>query len=58
LWIGQQSSGTLGRMTLDGTFGADVRTKSSPDALTIGPDGALWYAAGNEGRIGRVDIGR
>jgi hypothetical protein len=43
-------------MSLDGRFGRDVRTRSAPDALTIGPDGDLWYASGNEGRIGRVDL--
>jgi len=43
-------------MSLDGSFGRDVRTKSSPDGLTVGPDGALWYVSGNEGKVGRLAV--
>ena len=27
-----------------------------PADITSGPDGALWYASGNEGKIGRLEI--
>ena len=33
-----------------------ARTKSAPDAITVGPDGALWYVSGNEGKVGRLAI--
>ncbi len=56
LWIGQHSAGTLGSMAPGGVFGPDVRTKSAPDSITIGPGGDLWYASGDEGRIGRFDL--
>jgi virginiamycin B lyase len=56
LWIGQHSAGTLGSMTVGGAFGRDIRTKSRPDALTIGPDGDLWYLASDEGRIGHLEL--
>jgi streptogramin lyase len=42
----------------DGTFDREVRTKSAPDSSTLGPDGALWYAASDQGRIGRYDPDR
>jgi virginiamycin B lyase len=58
LLIAQHSAGTIGRMHLDGTFARDVRTKSAPDAATLGPDGALWYAASDDGAIGRYEFDR
>ena len=57
LYIAESSAGALVPMSLDGAFGRPVQTKSTPDAITVGPDGALWYAAGNEGKVGRLDIG-
>ena len=42
-------------MSYSGFFGRPVRTKSAPDAITVGPDGDLWYASGNESKIGRID---
>jgi virginiamycin B lyase len=56
LWIGQHSAGTLGSMSLGGVFGRDIRTKSAPDSITIGPGGDVWYASGDDARIGRVDL--
>ncbi len=59
LWIAEHSIGVLGRMEHGGAFGASRRIKSSPDAMTIGPDGAVWYAsADGDGRVGRVDPSR
>jgi virginiamycin B lyase len=68
LWFTEQLGNKVGRITtsgalteypvmsLGGAFGRPVRTKSSPDAITIGPGGNLWYASGNESKIGRLDI--
>jgi virginiamycin B lyase len=56
LWISQHSIDRLDRMSLDGTFGRALRTKSDPDGVTIGPDGNLWYFSGNQGKVGRVDL--
>jgi virginiamycin B lyase len=56
LWIAQHSAGTLGSMAPGGVFARDVRTKSNPDGVTIGPGGDLWYLASDEGRIGRLDL--
>ena len=39
-------------------FGREMRTKSEPDALTVGPDGNLWYASGSESKIGRLELDR
>jgi len=57
LYVSEHSAGAIAPMTLGGAFGGPVRIKSSPDAITIGPDGNLWYASGDESRIGRLDIG-
>ena len=54
LLIAQHSARALGRMRFDGRFGRDLRLRSHPDALTLGPGGDLWYVAGDEGRIGRI----
>jgi virginiamycin B lyase len=54
LLIAEQSAGVLDRMTLDGRFRRPLGLRSHPDALTRGPDGDLWYAAGDEGRIGHI----
>jgi streptogramin lyase len=54
LAIAEHSTGALTRMSLDGGFGRPLRLKSHPDALTIGPDGDVWYVAGDEGKIGHV----
>ena len=43
-------------MSYGGAFSRPLRTKSAPDAITIGSDGALWYASGNEAKIGRIEI--
>ena len=56
LWIGQHSAGTLGSMSLGGVFGRDIRTKSAPDSVTVGPGGDLWYASGDDARIGRLEL--
>jgi len=47
------------RMTLDGQFGRRYRVPGAylVDALTAGPDGALWFVRGSEGIVGRLDIG-
>jgi virginiamycin B lyase len=58
LWIAEHSASTLDRVTLDGAFSRDVRLRSAPDALTLGPDGALWYVSGDDGKVGRLELGR
>jgi len=57
LYLSENSAGAIAPMSLGGAFGRPVPTKSTPDAITIGPDGNLWYASGNESKIGRLDIG-
>jgi len=56
VYISQHSAGSVGFMSYGGGFGRPLRTKSAPDAITIGPDGNLWYASGNEAKIGRVEL--
>ncbi len=57
LLIAEHSTNGIRPMSYWGWFGHPLRTKSSPGALTRGPDGALWYAAGNEDAIGRIQYG-
>ena len=56
VYVSQHSLGSIGFMSYGGVFGRPLRTKSAPDRITIGPDGNLWYAAGNDGKIGRIAI--
>jgi virginiamycin B lyase len=58
VYVSQHSAGSIGFMSYGGYFGRPLRTKSVPDAITIGPDGNLWYASGNEATIGRIEIDR
>jgi len=30
--------------------------KFAVPTFTTGPDGALWYVSGNEGKVGRLDV--
>jgi virginiamycin B lyase len=57
LLIAEHSTGSIRPMSYWGWFGHAARTTSEPDALTRGPDGRVWYAAGNEGTIGRLGFG-
>ena len=52
-----EHANTIRPMSYWGWFGHAVRTKSTPTTLTRGPDGAVWYAADNDDRIGRIDYG-
>jgi len=54
LVIAQHSARSLLVLRPDGSFGRELRLRSHPDALAFGPDGDVWYVAGDEGRIGRV----
>jgi len=58
LLISEQATGLLRPINLGGWFSWPLRTKSSPGATTLGPDGNLWYASGSESTIGRVRLGR
>jgi virginiamycin B lyase len=58
VYVSQHALGSIGFMSYGGAFGRPLNTKSAPDAITVGPDGNLWYASGNEARIGRIDIDR
>src|SRR3954451_1787861 len=40
----------------DGSLRRPVATKSSPSALTIGPDGNLWYASDSFAAVGRIEL--
>jgi len=42
LWIAEHSASALAHMSLDGGFARPRRLRSSPDAMALGPDGALW----------------
>jgi len=53
--IAQHAAGSLIHLRRDGRFSRrELRLRSHPDALALGPDGDVWYVAGDEGRIGRV----
>jgi virginiamycin B lyase len=54
LVIAQHAARSLLVLRRDGSFGRELRLRSHPDALALGPDGDVWYVAGDEGRIGRV----
>jgi hypothetical protein len=54
LLIAQHYPRVVSRLSPYGVFRRDIRLRSHPDSLTLGPDGDLWYAAGDEGRIGRI----
>jgi virginiamycin B lyase len=54
LLIAEHANNAIRPMSYWGWFGHAARTKSEPDALTRGPDGNVWYTAGNEGTIGRL----
>ena len=56
LYIAEHGTSVLDRMGLDGAFGRAVKLRHEPDALTTWPDGALWYASGNHGLVGRVEL--
>jgi virginiamycin B lyase len=56
VYVSQHSIGSIGFMSYGGSFSRPLRTKSAPDAITIGSDGNLWYASGNESKIGRIEI--
>ena len=57
LLISEQATNTIRPMSLWGWFGHPLRTKSSPEALTRGPDGGIWYVADSEDSIGRIKSG-
>jgi hypothetical protein len=54
LLIAEHDVPALTRMSLDGRFGRELPLRSHPDAMTFGPDGNVWYVAGDEGKVGRV----
>jgi virginiamycin B lyase len=54
LLMADHTGRALARITLDGRFRRVVRLRSHPDSMTLGPDGDVWYASGDEGRIGRI----
>jgi virginiamycin B lyase len=58
LYVAEHSASAIAPLRLWGGFGRELRTKSSPDAITLGPDGALWYTSGNEAKIGRLELDR
>jgi hypothetical protein len=52
------STGLVSRMTTDGTFTKTYKVPGGwPDAITNGPDGALWVGQGNIGQVVRLDVG-
>jgi virginiamycin B lyase len=55
--VAEHATNTIRPLSYWGWFGAPRRTKSSPDALMRGPDGAVWYTADNDDKIGRIEIG-
>jgi streptogramin lyase len=55
--VAEHATNTIRPLSYWGWFGQPRRTKSSPDALMRGPDGAVWYTADNDDRIGRIEFG-
>jgi virginiamycin B lyase len=58
VYVSQHSAGSIGLLSYGGYFGRSLRTRSAPDRITIGPDGNLWYAAGNDAKIGHIELNR
>ena len=58
LYVAEHSANAIAPLNPWGWYGREVRTKSSPDAITLGPDGNLWYTSGNESKIGRLKLDR
>ena len=58
LYVAEHSANAIVALNPWGWYGREVRTKSSPDAITLGPDGNLWYTSGNESKIGRLKLDR
>ena len=58
LWLAQLGTQSLVRADLGGAFTRELDVRSSPDALTAGTDGDLWYAsADGRGVVGHVRLG-
>ena len=43
LYVAEHSASAIVPLDPWGGFGREAGTKSSPDAITVGPDGNLWY---------------
>lgn len=57
LYVAQLSGDSIARMTFGGVVEREFRLPSGrPDALTLGPDGAIWFSEGSLGQLGRLDI--
>jgi virginiamycin B lyase len=58
LYISEHMTGVISKMSYDGTFTKKYRIPGGyPDALTAGPDGALWVNRGSDQAVVRLDIG-
>jgi hypothetical protein len=58
LYVAEHSTGSISRMTLDGTFTKRYRLPGgSPDSIANGPDGSLWVGQGDIGQVTRLDVG-
>jgi hypothetical protein len=58
IWVGQHETASLAEFSRAGTFGPELRVRSRLDVLTLGPDGALWYATADGAKVGRAIIDR
>jgi virginiamycin B lyase len=53
VFFAEPGADEIGRVTANGVL-TQVAAPGGPTWLTFGPDGALWYAATNDGAIGRI----
>ena len=58
LWLTEQKTNTIGRMTLDGDHTSTTipTANSNPFGIAAGPDGAMWFTEETGNRVGRVDV--
>jgi streptogramin lyase len=56
LWFTERDGGKIGRITTAGvlTEYAIPTAASSPQSITLGPDGALWFTETGANKIGRI----
>lgn len=55
LWFANSGSGSIGRVTTDGTFSTFTGVGlDRPESVTTGPDGALWFTDRGSRSIGRI----
>lgn len=54
LWVSQSDANTIWIVRPNGTFVTDIPTHQRPAILAVGPDGNMWFTAGLDREIGRI----